>query len=291
MKPLADYDAIALIPAAQPRSYSLRIHTSLPKARLVDAGDKPAQIAALRAMQGAYVLWLPEDFLPGSTLPARQPDPLLLEAGYRIGWMAKNPITGQCDGFMGPELLPRDMLLDAWEAGVMPESPRATMPEALGEWAFNYGSRPAFYAAFSYANWLEEQKATGAAHDKDITIAATFGGDEAYADWWHLGLMVRLAGGKVASDSYAREKAVMAAGAKMQDRLQDLRRKLNATRGLALQHISRENAAFFRAHRTNPARPAAYAALADAYQPLGKAGKKTAANWREAARWVWGVRI
>lgn len=285
MKPLAAYDCIALTPIAQPRGAQLRIRNALPKAAIIASSDRSAQRAALDNMQGAYVLLLPADILPNAAFASVEPDPILLDAGFGQGWLARNVVTGQCDAAPGPELWLREALIAAWSDEPPPPPKRAIMPDVLADWVFNYASRPAFTGGFYYAKHLLEQRNNG----PKIMAAASFGSDMDYGDWWQLGLLNSLTGTTDPVLEQAREKAAMADGVRMQERLRDLRAQLNASLGLEMTAIDKRNAAFFRAHHFAKPDVAFYADLANIYAGLGKAGAQAAANLREAARWIWGA--
>jgi hypothetical protein len=284
MKPLATFDCLALLPDPEPRGTSLRIHNALPKARLVLASDRDAQRTALEAMDGAYVLVLQPNVLPNSQLASTIPDPVLVTEDYTVTWLARNLVTGHCEGFAGPTLYLRETLIADYERKAASPVKHAIMPYTVADWAFNYASRPAFSAAFDYA----KQLLTLPNSAKEMTIAASFGSDMPYADWWHLGFLCGLSDATEAVLSYEQEKRAMGRGAKMQDLLKDLRRKSNAEIGLISDRISTENAAFFRRNRVIKPDPAVYAELAATYDKLGKAGQAMAAQWREASRWIWG---
>jgi len=284
MKTLADFDGIALTAPEQPRGFKLRIHNALPKAVLVAAKDRTAQLAALDEMTGAYVLLMPADVLPREDMTRISPDPVLLEAGYRLDWLAQNKVTGQLDATPGPQLWLRAELRKSWMDEKKGNSKAIVMPNIVADWAFNYASRPAFTAGFGYASHLLLHPDT---HIK-MMVAASFGGDQTYADWWHLGFMISLTGSNDALFEYAQEKAGMTAGLKMQERLHDLTRQINAALGLGISRIEKTNAAFFRTQRFSKPDASIYCDLIAAYAPLGKAGRAAADHWREAARWIWG---
>ena len=286
MKPLARFEALALMPPNPPRGYGFRLRQALPRAHLVPSSSRNAQLAALKAMEGAYVVMMPPDVLPKPEFGQVEPDAVLLRAGYRIGWLARNAVTGALAASPGPQLWQRRDLI-AFIGEEMPKAglpPSATMPLCQCDWAFNYASRPAFLAGFDHVLALLKQGAPRVA----LTIAASYGSDQPYADWWHLGALVAMLGSQNADQELGREKFALAGGRKMQDRLHDLTRRANAALGLEIVRLSRQNAAFFRQNRFAIADLGHYHALAEIYAPLGAAGAISAENWREAARWAWG---
>ncbi|MEX0969841.1 MAG: hypothetical protein WD046_05275 [Paracoccaceae bacterium] len=286
MKPLARFEALALMPRNQPRGLGLRIRQALPRAVLVPSSNRIAQLAALNAMEGNYVVIMPPDILPKADFGQVEPDALLLQAGYRIGWLARNAVTGALGASPCPQVWQRCDLIAYYNESLPDQGlpPCATMPLCHNTWAFNYASRPAFLAGFDHALGLMAQDDNKTA----LTVAASYGGDQPYADWWHLGALNAMVGAYQAMLEYEREKVAMAAGRKMQDRLVDLSRRANAALGLDIVRISRQNAAFFRQDRFAIAGLGYYRDLADIYAPLGAAGAVSAENWREAARWAWG---
>lgn len=286
MKPLARFDALALIPRDQPRGFTLRMRQALPRVRLVPSANRVAQIAALAEMEGAYVVVLKPDVLPKAEFGLVEPDAVLLQAGYRIGWLVRNAVTGALSAAPGPELWLRRDLIAHYE-GSLPETElpaRATMPVCQCDWAFNYASRPAFQAGFGHALGLMAQPDAA----NPLTVAASYGGDRPYADWWQLGALNAMAGAGSDDLEYMREKKAMAAGRKMQDRLHDLTRRANTALGLKIARVSRRNAAFFRQNRFGIADIGYFRDLAEIYAPLGAAGAVSAQHWAEAARWAWG---
>lgn len=288
MKPLREFDCLSLTPLAATAISKVRLRRSFPQAMCAASLDVEAQLEALYSMTGTYVLYLPAYVLPTHGLGSITPDALLLNAGYRVGWLARNVVTSQLVDQPAPELWLRSDLVAVLEVdGHKPEL--ATIPLHQADWAFNTSSGAAFTAAFAYVSALNDSGLTPEHKAQKAAVAASFGSEAPFADWWHLGVLSALLGATDRIFAYEKEKTINDNEADMQGRLADLARQAKQELGLNLYTISPKNSGFFRQNQFLKPERSAYEAIALHYDNLGNSGAKTAQKYRDAASWVWGT--
>lgn len=289
MKKLREFDCLSLTPPAASAVAKIRIGRVFPHAVHVIATDFEAQMAALSSMTGAYVLLLPAYVLPRHALSSIAPDPVLLNAGYRIGWMVKNAITSELSATPAPELWLRSDLLAHLETEREGEKPKiATLPDHQADWVFNTSSGAAFTAGFDHVFKLKNSALNEVEKTRKLVVAATFGSDASFSDWWHLGVLTALLGAPQSIAAYQKEKSINEREADMQSRLGDLARQARLELGLGIHILSRKNSVFFRQNRFLKPEREAFDAIAAQYEKLGKSGALKAQKYRDAASWVWG---
>lgn len=287
MKKIGGFDCMCLRQKDDPAAVDIRLASVFPQAWHCDAADQSAQEAALAAMHGAYVLLLPAHVLPFHALAAQVPDPLLLSAGYRIGWLAKNVVTAELASTPGPVLWPRAALLNSLQGKDKAARPAlAVMPECQADWAFNTSSGAAFNAGFEHISALG-QADTPQANQRRM-VAASFGCEARFADWWHLGVFAALPGADNRNSAYKKEQRLLAEIGDMTSRLQDLTRWAQCEFGLNVQRLSPQKSAFFKKNRFKKAPRDVFDSLAALYEGLGNAGRQKAEKYRAAATWIWG---
>jgi len=246
-------------------------------------------------LTGAYVLVIPEFITPIASLAQVAPDPILLDAGLRIGWMSRNITTGELAASPGPELWPREAYRRHAKAqhdksnAVKPDIPViANMPECHAVWAFNTSSGAAFAAGMAYILRLQSELTNPQEIHRRMTIAATIGQDSPFCDWWQLGVMNAILGENNRAKTYVKEKNITADVGEMRLRLNDLAREIRLKLGLNLIEISAKNSRFFKANKFLMPSRSAYAGIADQYRGLGQAGSNIADKYLKAANWIWG---
>ena len=289
MKYLKEFDCLSLTPLGDSDVARIRVGRVFPNAFHVSVADLEAQIAALSEMKGAYVLLLPPYILPSHALANAIPDPILLAAEYRIGWMSKNAVTSELVSTPSPELWLRSDLISHIESEWEETKPAiAIIPEYRADWVFNTSSGAAFTAGFQHFASLQSSALSEEDRNKKLVVAAAFGSDAPFADWWHLGILTSLLGATERAAAYEKEKVINDREADMQCRLADLVRQVQLESGLSIQILSRRNSVFFRQNRFLQPERAAYESVASQYDELGKAGAEKAQKYRTAATWVWG---
>ena len=289
MKKLAEFDCLALMPLGETGVATIRIARVFPRAAHVSAYDTQAQIDALSEMTGAYVLLLPAYVLPQQSLGEVRPDPVLLNAGYRLGWMARNAVTAELVSFPSPQLWLRTALvahLTAECEGPIPDA--AILPMCQADWVFNTSSGAAFTAGFEYILTLKQQDIDEESRNTHETVAASFGSDAPYADWWQLGVFAAILGKTDRRAAYRHEKSRCDNDGDVPQRLEDLARKMRIERGLNTRRLSAKNSRFFKQNRFLRADKPSFEAIATQYETLGAAGKVKAQKYRAASTWIWG---
>ncbi|MBL4806446.1 MAG: hypothetical protein JKY31_04065 [Rhodobacteraceae bacterium] len=290
MKRLSQFDCICYLSPGAPASHRDDILKLFPNAVILESNQNGPMIEAIKPMTGAYLLVLPPFVIPQSALAISRPDPLLLEAGYRISWMVRNVVTGEILSEPAPELWRRqdvlDQLLADSEGVVLQKPPLAVMPECQADWVFNTSSGAAFSAGFEHVKRLLNDAPSDL--NTRLSVAASLGRDTLFCDWWHLGVLNAALGETDRNGSFHREKKLTAEKGTMPQRLGDLSRKARLQQGINVQNIGAKNSRFFKKNKFLMPPASVYSALAAQYKPLGFAGEKYSKQYLEAAGWIWG---
>ena len=294
MKPLVDFDCLQLVPRGAPDDVAMRIKAVFPLAIQARASKIEEILVAAGRLEGAYVLVLPDFITPRPSLSMVRPDPILLDAGYRLGWMSRNAVTGEIVAYPGPELWRRSAYIAKLENILLGRTKDkansnklAVMPDCQADWAHNTSSGAAFNAGMAHVKRLRAARLPKKDLNRQLTIAATIGQDAQYCDWWQLGVMCTILGAENQHQTFYREKELTAEPGDMLRRINDLLRHLRLEAGLDVHFMSEKNSRFFKKSKFLMPPRNTFEDLAEIYADLGAAGLVYQKRYVEASEWIW----
>lgn len=188
----APYPCFWLSPSPAPRAVALRMASYFPDARLMDEADTGALVQALEECEADWVFVMRSDLLPYSTLPGARPDHLHAARRRPMRFLSRNSVTGEFSTERGPELWPRDVLLNTVSrAGAAPNV--SLVPQAMAQWYVNASGASAFRHAHASIT-ARLQTGAGTQEKRDLEIGASLGADAQHGYAWIAGACAALLG-------------------------------------------------------------------------------------------------